>query len=294
MSATRHPSFHGWQQFWFSPRTPTWISALRVAIGLLTTLQFIHYYFIAMNWFGATGWFNPDVGRYLIGDGVDDTGSIYRWSLLFAFPNWNSIVAGIGTLAGIAMMAGMGSRASPLLAWLALAMFHHRAPFLVSVHEPLLSAMLAYLVVDPGKLDWSIRPGFQSGPARLSSNIALQLIRCHFGIWVAFSLASMLASPLWWNGEAAWLLMQSGQGWLTLQDGWQFVGQAFTHVVIAAQVAILVTLLLGNLRWLGRWFLYVFLACILFLLGDWMYAAILMTAGLSVWPIELPKRGNKP
>ena len=115
---------------------------------------------------------------------------------------------GAGLMASLAAMAGVGSRVSTLIVWFCLSNFHHRAPLLTLLYEPLLVAMFAYLTIDPGRNSWS-RPGLFGGPDRITSNVATQLICCHLWIWIAFSVASMLSSPLWWNGEAGWLLLQT-------------------------------------------------------------------------------------
>ena len=92
----------------------------------------------------------------------------------------------------------------------------------------------------------------------------------------------MLASPLWWNGEAGWLLIQQGKGWLHLSQGWEWLGQLLTHLTIAVQIAILSCMLRRDWNRYGRWMLYLFVASMLLLLGDWMYASVLLAASLAL------------
>ncbi len=278
-----------WNGVWFTPKSPELLSMVRIACGMIAALHFALLLINGSEWFGMHGWFNTDAGRYLIGDGVEGTGSLYRWSILFWFPHSIPIVAGVGLIASTATMAGIGARVSPLLAWFCLSTFHHRSPLLTMVYEPLLVAILAYLIIDPGRLVWTFRPGLASGQARVSVCIATQLIYCHLWIWIAFSLCSMLANPIWWNGDAGWLLIQQGRGWLRLSADRQWLGQLLTHSVIGIQVAILFCMTQSACNWLGRWMLYLFALSVLLLLADWMYASVLLAASLAVWPVPMSR-----
>lgn len=287
MSSKWKETLFEWNGFWFTARAPIQISIVRIAIGILTWIVFWQYLMSGSDLVGSSGWFNPDAGRYLIGDGVEGTGSLFRWSPLYGMSSLSPWVAVFGLLASLAMTLGLGARLAPLIAWLALGVFHHRAPVLTVLAEPLLLSALAYLIIEPGRLEWTIKPGLSSGEDRVSANLSIQLIRCHLWIWIAFSLASMLAQPEWWNGEAGWLLIEARHGWLRLPEGWQPVGQFMTHCVVAVQAALLAIMLGSNCLWMGRWLLYLFALSILLLLGDWMYASTLLAMSLAVWPIDL-------
>ncbi len=279
-----------WNTIWFTARAPEALSETRIATGIISAVHFIALLIQGTEWIGPHGWLNVDAGRYLIGDAVEGTGSFYRWSILYWFPNAVQIVAAIGLFASITTMAGIGARLSPFLAWFCLSTFHHRAPMLTMIHEPLIVALMAYLTIDPGRLSWTVRPGLASGQARIGVNVVLQLIRCHLWIWIAFSLTSMLANTIWWNGEAGWYLIQQSRGWLHLANDWQWLGQVLTHLVIATQAALLVCMIHFNCERLGKWSLYLFLLTVLLLIGDWMYASVLFAASLAVWPIPLSHR----
>lgn len=296
MIASWKRSVESWNGFWFTKQNPELVARVRIVICVLVAIQFLIYMITGSSWFGAQGWLDVETGRYLIGDGIDGTGSTYRWSLLYRFPGATMGVAFLGFLASVFCAAGVGARVAPAIAWCALAMFHHRAPMLITLSEPLMSAFLVYLVIEPGRLVWNGIGGLASGPDRVSANIALRLMQCHFGLWMAFSMFSMLGNPAWWNGEAGWGLIEHRQGLLALGDGWQSLGQFLTHFVVGLQIAILACLLLENWRWMGRWILYVFVLCMLLLMGDWMYAAVLLAASLTIWPVrfDFKKVGDEP
>ena len=290
MNASWAETAKWWNAVWFAPRSPEALCQTRIAAGLVATVHFYMLLIHGTEWIGPHGWLDANAGRYLIGDTVQGTGSMYRWSILYLFPNALPIVAAVGLFASTATMAGIGARVSPFVAWFCLSTFHHRAPLLTMIHEPMVVALLAYLTIDPGRLSWTISPGLSSGQARIGVNIVLQLIRCHLWIWIAFSLFSMLANSIWWNGEAGWYLIRLSRGWLHVANDWQPLGQILTHLVIATQAALLFCMLLSVCNMLGRWVLYLFLFTMLLLIGDWMYASVLFAASLAVWPVHFPHR----
>lgn len=275
-----------WDSLWFTPKVPESLAATRVICGLVAAVHFASWALLGSQWFGRDGWLNVDAGRFLIGDNVEGTGSFYRWSILYWYPDCLAFVAGAGLLASLAFIAGIGSRVAPAVVWFCLCTFHHRAPLLAIIYEPLLVAFMAYLIIDPGRLTW-FRPGLASGEARITVNIVTRLIQCHLWIWIAFSLSSMLAHPIWWNGEACWRLIEQRRGWLALPDDSQWLGQLLTHATIASQAAILFFMTQTITHWLGRWMLVFFIVSVLLLLNDWMYASLLVAASLVVWPVPL-------
>ena len=285
----------GWDDFWFAPQLPESLTLTRMICGFVAAVHFSVWLAQGAMWFGKNGWFNVEAGRFLIGDNIEGTGSVYRWSILYWFPDSSAFFAGCGLLASCAVIAGVGSRLSPFVVWFCLCTFHHRAPLLAITYEPLLVAFMAYLTIDPGRLTW-LRPGLASGESRMTVNFVVQLMKCHLWIWIAFSLSGMLSHSIWWNGEAGWILLDQQYGWLNLSDGWKWMAQLLTHATIASQVAILFCMTQSMYHWLGRWMLFIFVASVLLLLNNWMYASLLVAASLVVWPVPFPYRAfeSKP
>ena len=179
MNASWAETAKWWNAVWFAPRSPEALCQTRIAAGLVATVHFYMLLIHGTEWIGPHGWLDANAGRYLIGDTVQGTGSMYRWSILYLFPNALPIVAAVGLFASTATMAGIGARVSPFVAWFCLSTFHHRAPLLTMIHEPLVVALLAYLTIDPGRLSWTIRPGLSNGQARMGVNIVLKIGRAH-------------------------------------------------------------------------------------------------------------------
>ncbi len=283
-------SVERWNRFWFASRRPEQIGTVRVVVGIVVAIQFAIYLAIAKDWFGDTGILESSVGKYLIGDGIDGTGSQYRWTPLFAFSEYATAIALMGMVASLLMSAGIGSRFSPAIAWIALVSIHHRAPMIISLYEPLLCAAVTYLIIDPGRLVWKIQPGLSSGESRWSANFSLRLIQIHFALWIAFGLCSMLAYPAWWNGEAGWGLITQKRGLLRLGAGSEWIGQWMTHTIVVLQLGLLFCMANFHWRWLGRWILIALIASMLMLSSDWMYAAVLLAVSVAIWPVTLPFR----
>ena len=141
---------------WFVAGSPKKTSLIRIICGFIAAIHFLLSFANGTHWFGPYGWLNVEAGRFLIGDSVPGTGSFYRWSLLFWYPQSSSWVAGAGLLASLAAIAGMGSRAATLTVWFCLGTFQNRAPLLSLLHEPLLVAMFAYLTIDPAEIPGAV------------------------------------------------------------------------------------------------------------------------------------------
>ena len=205
-----------WNEFWFSPVTLGTMDRVRQLFGLTIAFQFVSYLFWVPQWLSGDGWLGSQAGRYLIGQGMPDTGSQYRWSILYwlTSPLAGQAVCVIGFLASVLMFLGIGHRSAPILAWACMMMVHHRAPWLTMPSELLMSAALFYLAIEPGA-SLLLKRSHKESADRCSvlANIALRCLQIHWVLWVGMSLASMLQQPVWWNGEALGLLSEQGSGW---------------------------------------------------------------------------------
>ena len=204
-----------WNEFWFSPVTLGTMDRVRQLFGLTIAFQFVSYLFWVPQWLSGDGWLGSQAGRYLIGQGMPDTGSQYRWSILYwlTSPLAGQAVCVIGFLASVLMFLGIGHRSAPILAWACMMMVHHRAPWLTMPSELLMSAALFYLAIEPGA-SLLLKRSHKESADRCSvlANIALRCLQIHWVLWVGLSLASMLQQPVWWNGEALGLLSEQGCG----------------------------------------------------------------------------------
>ena len=284
-----------WDRFWFAPASTAWIARVRVAVAIVAAIQFLVDGFWVPSWLAGDGWFDLETGRYFIGEGISETGSAYRWSLLFPFPSpWFALmVVVLGGIASIATMLGIGSRISPLLAWACLITIHHRAPWLTTPAEMLLAAGLIYLVIDPGRLAWDWRPKRHDGRERVLANLAVRCIQVHGLVWLCFSIASMLQQQVWWNGSAVAMMSRQrggfwGEGFGGVIEGTSWFGQGATVAILALQFVGLLMLPRASTAALGYLAMVILSGLLVVFDGDWMYALAIL-AITSAW---LPLAGK--
>ncbi len=275
-----------WNDFWFAPRACRYLSFARMTISAIALVQLVVYAFRGPSWIGPGGWLNHEASTYLIGQGVAGTGSLYRWSILYVSESATAqmVIATLGGLACLAMLLGMGGRLAPLVAWIAMIQFQHRMPGLLLLHEPLLSSLLAYLIVDPGKCACWLRPGLYDSQDRVSANVASRLIELHLMLWMVWSFSSMLGDAIWWNGQAVGLIGQRAPGWLAINQTDNWLGQLWTHLIVASQGVVLLSWFAPRGRSLRMVALAIFAASACLILGDGMYGALILAASLPSMP----------
>ena len=277
-----------WAEFWFGPVDTSVLKLTRMMVGAVACFLFLCYGWIGRAWFTDQGWFDSKAAAFLVGDGIAETGAEFRISPFYKNPNLVLPVAAVGTIASIMIVLGRFSSIASAVAFLCLMFFHQRAPLLVTVSEPLISAFLFYFALVPTNLYQSQRGYF--------ATIGLRLVQVHFVIWIGFSLASMLANEGWWTGESVRRLLEDRQGLIPASWGTPLVAECLASLVLITQVIFLVCVARSSWRSYGFWAMLVFVVAILLILADWMYA-LTMFAGLSslsMLPERLTKRYAVP
>lgn len=275
-----------WDAFWFTPEAASTIGTTRVAIACIAILQFMTYLFWVPEWLSGNGWFDLETGRFFIGEGLPDTGSQYRWSLLFRWTSpWVATgVCIVGLLASIATALGWCSRLAPLLAWACFMTIHHRAPWLTMPAEMLLASGMIYLVIDPGRLEWSFVPRLHDPDCRVSVRIARRCIQVHLVLWLLFCTASMLQQSVWWNGSAISILAEQGHSvWNAIdRSGW--FGQSVTLAMIAMPIVAVFCWTRTSTKPLGFLAILSFALGVALFAGDGCYALALLAMSTSLIP----------
>ncbi len=279
-----------WDRFWFSPIESLAMGRVRAVIGSVAAIQFLIFCTWVPQWLTGDGWFNVETGLYMIGDGLPDTGSPYRWSLLFRTDQtamaW--AVCGVGLLASIATALGIGSRAAPLLAWLAILTIHNRAPLLALPGELLIAAGLLYCTLDTGRTAWSLRPAWDDGTQRVMANVARRCIQIHFLLWLVFSIGSMLQYSVWWDGTAVPILSEKIDGLFGTFERTSPWGHFWTHAMVGLQVIAVLTLTRASTVGLGFLTTIAFAMCVGLFAGDWIYAISLIAMATALLPAPKP------
>jgi len=276
-----------WNEFWFSPVTLGTMDRVRQLFGLTIAFQFVSYLFWVPQWLSGDGWLGSQAGRYLIGQGMPDTGSQYRWSILYwlTSPLAGQAVCVIGFLASVLMFLGIGHRGAPILAWVCMMMVHHRAPWLTMPSEVLMSAALFYLAIEPGA-SLLLKRSHKESADRCSvlANIALRCLQIHWILWVGLSLASMLQQPVWWNGEALGLLSEQGSGWFGKVSRSSELGQCIGLAFLMLHPLSLVCLCNRRFRSLGVLFTILLGMGYILLTGDLLLGLIAGAYALAFVP----------
>jgi hypothetical protein len=266
---------------------------VRQLFALSIAFQFVSYLLWVPQWLSGDGWLGSQAGRYLIGQGMPDTGSQYRWSILYFLtsPLAGQAVCVIGFLASVLMFLGLGHRIAPILAWACMTMVHHRAPWLTMPSEILMSAGLFYLAIEPGG-SLLPKPSLKGSADRYSvlANIALRCLQIHWILWVGLSLASMLQQPVWWTGEAIGLLSEQGSGWLGKITRDAGLGQFISLVFLMLHALSLVCLCNQRLRSLGVVFTILLGMGYIFLTGDLLLGLIAGAYAMAFVPESMRMR----
>jgi hypothetical protein len=276
-----------WNEFWFSPVTLGTMDRVRQLFGLTIAFQFVFYLFWVPQWLSGDGWLGSQAGRYLIGQGMPDTGSQYRWSILYwlTSPLAGQAVCVIGFLASVLMFLGIGHRGAPILAWVCMMMVHHRAPWLTMPSEVLMSAGLFYLALEPGASLLLNRSNKESADRySVLANIGLRCLQIHWLLWVGLSLASMLQQPVWWNGEAIGLLSEQGSGWFGKVSRSAELGQCIGSAFLILHPLSLVCLCNRRFRSLGVLFTILLGMGYILLTGDLLLGLIAGAYALAFVP----------
>jgi hypothetical protein len=260
---------------------------VRQLFALAIALQFVFYLFWVPQWLSGDGWLGSQAGRYLIGQGMPDTGSQYRWSILYwlTSPLAGQAVCVIGFLASVLMFLGIGHRGAPILAWVCMMMVHHRAPWLTMPSEVLMSAGLFYLALEPGASLLLNRSNKESADRySVLANIGLRCLQIHWLLWVGLSLASMLQQPVWWNGEAIGLLSEQGSGWFGKVSRSAELGQCIGLAFLILHPLSLVCLCNRRFRSLGVLFTILLGMGYILLTGDLLLGLIAGAYALAFVP----------
>lgn len=289
-----------WDAFWFSSTSNSVNTTVRMALGVVMCLQFLLHCLWVPSWLTGNGWLNESVGRYLIGQGMEGTGSEYRWSLLYLMGSsgvaWGICIAGL--LASVLMVIGYGGRAVVLLVWGCAVMIHQRSPWLTLPAETLQIAALLYLAIEPGVNRFAVRRSVSSqvGSSRVGTsgsdlsspkessaaeygvlaNLAMRCMQVHWILWLVLAASSMLQQVAWWNGTAAAVLSEQGAGMVGLVPRSSLWGQLVTLGVLVVHFS--TAIFLVNRR---SWGFAVISSALLaiglvVIAGDWMMGGMVI------------------
>ena len=267
-----------WNRFWFTPSDPLPLCVLRLGVGACLVLYLLLITPDVAVWMGAQGLIPRELYQQMV-IGADQINRFAFWSV-FSLCQSDAQVRALhfGMLAvAVLFTAGVFTRVTSVLAFLALLQYIHRAPIITSQIEPLLSMLLLYLCLGPCGAALSFDAWRRKPAARemalqptWTATVSLRLIQVHLAMFYVMMAAAKLQGDIWWRGEAIWTLMSMTRSRLI---DWSFLRNWGYALNLWAHVHILYEFLFAGLIW------------------NRFTRPIMLWAGLVLWPLMLLASG---
>ena len=210
-----------WDGFWFTPSSPSTLSAIRVLAGAMLLYTHLVWSLGLVDFFGQNGWLPQDLMKevYAMGSDPDGAGPLVGsgrliWSHFnyVHSPNLMWAIHIVALVVFFFLTIGFFSRTMALLAFLFAVSYANRVTPGAYFGLDKINCMLAlYLIVGPCgarySVDrlWRLRRGNNEVPATSTANLAIRLIQVHMCIIYLFSGIGKLQGEPWVMGDASWL-----------------------------------------------------------------------------------------
>jgi hypothetical protein len=197
-----------WNVHWFEKRTTAQAGLIRVVMGAWCCLFTASWFKELPRVIGSGGLFGNEFTRFLIGNGIEGTGSSGRLSILYYVQSDLAVYVYLAATCLVAFLLtlGLGGRIVALINAILILGIAHRIPMLQGPGELLITGMLLYLIIDPGKKSNYLRVGLHDQQLRSSANLMVRLVQAHTLLWLSVGFLSSVAETMWWNGTALWWL----------------------------------------------------------------------------------------
>lgn len=213
--------WEAWNEFWFTPTSPSTLSAIRVLAGAMLLYTHLVWTFDLNGFFGENGYLPQQLMHdvHIAGNDPDGPGPApgnarLMWSH-FNYVHAPKLMWTIHICALVVyflLMIGLFSRTMAMLGFLLAVSYANRVTPGAYFGLDKINCMLAfYLNFGPCgarySVDrlWRLRRGNTEVPASSSANLAIRLIQVHMCIIYLFSGIGKLAGASWVTGEASWL-----------------------------------------------------------------------------------------
>jgi hypothetical protein len=208
----------GWNRFWFAPSDPLTLGVIRILTALVALGLYLTYLPDLERLFVPEGLLSRDAMLRIRGDipifSMFDyaTSSSALWFFYWA-----------GAVALALMLVGLFTRATAILALVAVLSLIHRGPVLARPVDEIVAMLMFYLCLGPcgrtlsldallkrrgagSRSTAAFRP--LSGAVQSSAaTISIRLMQIHVtAIYVAMAVAK-LRGVIWWDGSAVWDLL---------------------------------------------------------------------------------------
>lgn len=295
----------GWNRFWYTPSEVLPCCVLRIVVGLLAAAHFLDLGSGLGTWYSADGVFPPGTVERVL-ELTNPAGASYRLSYLAGVGSGTvlSLLHGLAVAIAVLFAAGLAHRITGVILLLAVLAYVHRAPLVAGHLEPLLSFLIAYLIIAPAgaclSLDrWlAIRRSKRAGvpepviaPA-VSATISLRLIQVHLAMFYAMMGLTKLYGDAWWEGTAMWILLAQTESRPLDLTGLRKLGRLgeyglnfWTHFVVYFELAFGV-LIWTRLRELMLALSVVVWMSMLVATGHVLFSLTMLAAGMAFVPAE--------
>jgi len=213
--------WEAWNEFWFTPTSPSTLSAIRVLAGAMLLYTHLVWSFDLQGFFGPNGYLpqqfmhevhlsdnDPD------GPGPAPAAERFVWSHFNYIHSpklmWTFHIAALVVF--FLLTVGFFSRTMAVLAYLFAVSYANRITPGAYFGLDKINCMLAlYLIFGPCgarySIDrlWRLKRGSTEVPASSSANLAIRMIQVHMCIIYLFSGIGKVQGEPWMNGEASWL-----------------------------------------------------------------------------------------
>ncbi|MDM4018976.1 HTTM domain-containing protein [Roseiconus lacunae] len=211
-----------WERFWFTPRPPHLLCAMRIAAGAM--LFYCHLVLAGslLEFLGPEAWINNEMARQLHDGafGTHDWARSYLWHL--ESPTVLAVHHGFTMLVMAAMTLGLATRVVVPLALFLQLMYLHRLTGALFGLDQIVTYVTLYLAVAPcgarysidsivrkrfaGRFDASprLRWWVPDATPSVAANISTRLLQLHLCVIYLFGGMSKARGETWWNGLAVW------------------------------------------------------------------------------------------
>lgn len=212
---------NGWNRFWFAPSDPMTLCVIRILTAAVALYLYLTYLPDLNRFFGPGGLLSRE-SMLQLRDNVP-VFSVFDYATS-ASTLWILYWAGAAAL--VAMLFGLFTRVSVVLALVAVLSLIHRGPMLARPVDDIVAMVMFYLCFGPCGRALSIDSLFNragiaadsganvAASARggsYAATISTRLIQVHLSlIYLAMAMAKLhgtLGTDVWWDGTAVWDLM---------------------------------------------------------------------------------------
>lgn len=212
-----------WDRFWFRPRLPYTVGALRVVAGVMLLYSHLVLATDLQSFLGETAWINNDAAQQLHDGsfGVSDWGWSYLW--LIDSPLLLKIHHGIAIVVTACFAVGFLTRITGPVAWFMQLMYLHRLTGALFGFDQIVTYTVMYLMLSPCGSCFSVdarlrkRFGqrlntskwlgwlFPTTRPSVAANVATRLLQLHLCVIYLFGGLAKARGETWWDGTAMWL-----------------------------------------------------------------------------------------